>query len=75
MLRVAFVTHLHSDHTVGYPDLILSPWTIGRRVPITVYGPRGLKAMTEHLRKPTGSTSTHGPALTVNSETFRMATK
>src|SRR3712207_1696394 len=32
-LRVAFVTHLHSDHTVGYPDLIFTPWTIGRRVP------------------------------------------
>ena len=30
-LRVAFVTHLHSDHTVGYPDLIFTPWTIGRR--------------------------------------------
>ncbi len=48
-LRVAFVTHLHSDHTVGYPDLIFSPWTLGRRVPIDVYGPTGLKAMTSHL--------------------------
>lgn len=48
-LRVAFVTHLHSDHTVGYPDLIFTPWTIGRRVPLEVYGPRGLKAMTKHL--------------------------
>jgi ribonuclease BN (tRNA processing enzyme) len=48
-LRVAFVTHLHSDHTVGYPDLILSPWTIGRRVPLEVYGPKGLDAMTRHL--------------------------
>lgn len=48
-LRVAFVTHLHSDHTVGYPDLIFTPWTLGRRVPLEVYGPRGLKAMTEHL--------------------------
>ena len=48
-LRVAFVTHLHSDHTVGYPDLIFTPWTIGRRVPLEVYGPKGLKAMTEHL--------------------------
>ena len=27
-LRVAFVTHLHSDHTVGYPDLIFTPWTV-----------------------------------------------
>jgi ribonuclease BN (tRNA processing enzyme) len=48
-LRVAFVTHLHSDHTVGYPDLIFSPWTLGRRVPLEVYGPAGLKRMTEHL--------------------------
>ncbi len=48
-LRVAFVTHLHSDHTVGYPDLIFSTWTIGRRVPLEVYGPKGIKAMTEHI--------------------------
>jgi ribonuclease Z len=48
-LRVAFVTHLHSDHTVVYPDLILTPWVIGRRVPLEVYGPSGIKAMTEHL--------------------------
>jgi ribonuclease Z len=48
-LRVAFVTHLHSDHTVGYPDLIFTPWTLGRRAPLEVYGPKGIKAMTEHL--------------------------
>ena len=48
-LRVAFVTHLHSDHTVGYPDLIFTTWTIGRRVPLEVYGPEGLNSMTEHL--------------------------
>ena len=48
-IRVAFVTHLHSDHTVGYPDLIFTAWTIGRRVPLEVYGPKGLKAMTQHL--------------------------
>src|SRR5215813_10877658 len=48
-LKVAFVTHLHSDHTVGYPDLIFSTWTIGRRVPLEIYGPKGIKAMTEHI--------------------------
>ena len=48
-LRVAFATHLHSDHTVGYADLIFTPWTIGRQVPLEVYGPKGMKAMTEHL--------------------------
>jgi ribonuclease Z len=48
-LRVVFVTHLHSDHTVGYPDLILTPWVLGRRFPLEVYGPAGIKAMTEHV--------------------------
>lgn len=50
-LKVAFITHLHSDHTLGYPDLIFTPWTIGRRDPLEVYGPKGLKAMTEHLQE------------------------
>jgi ribonuclease BN (tRNA processing enzyme) len=48
-LRVVFLTHLHSDHTVGYPDLILTPWVLGRRVPLEVYGPSGLAHMTEHV--------------------------
>ena len=29
-LKIAFVTHLHSDHTAGYSDLILTGWTAGR---------------------------------------------
>jgi ribonuclease BN (tRNA processing enzyme) len=48
-LRVVFLTHLHSDHTAGYPDLILTPWTMGRTRPLEVYGPKGLKSMTEHI--------------------------
>jgi len=48
-IRVVFATHLHSDHTAGYPDLILTPWTMGRRVPLEVYGPKGIKSMTEHI--------------------------
>ena len=48
-LRVTFVTHLHSDHTAGYPDLILTPWTVGRQTPLEVYGPKGIKEMTEHM--------------------------
>jgi ribonuclease BN (tRNA processing enzyme) len=48
-LRIVFATHLHSDHTVGYADLIFTPWTLGRRVPLEVYGPRGIAAMTQHL--------------------------
>src|SRR5215467_8329097 len=44
-LKVAFVTHLHSDHTAGYSDLILTGWTAGRRTPLEVYGPTGLQYM------------------------------
>ena len=46
-----FVTHLHSDHTLGYPDLILTPWVVGRYEPLEVYGPQGIAAMTEHLKQ------------------------
>ena len=28
-LKVAFLTHLHSDHSAGLADLILTPWTLG----------------------------------------------
>lgn len=48
-LARAFVTHLHSDHTAGYPDLILTPWVLERQVPLQVYGPVGLRQMTEHV--------------------------
>jgi len=48
-LKTAFVTHLHSDHTVGYPDFIFTPWVVGRPGPIQVYGPSGIKAMTDHI--------------------------
>jgi len=48
-LQTAFITHLHSDHTVGYPDLIFSTWVQGRRAPLQVYGPAGLADMTKHI--------------------------
>ncbi len=48
-LRTLFLTHLHSDHTVGLPDVILSAWTLERDVPLAMYGPPGTKAMVEHL--------------------------
>jgi ribonuclease Z len=49
-LTRAFLTHLHSDHTVGLPDLMLSPWVIGRTRPLEVYGPPGTRKMVEHLQ-------------------------
>ncbi|MCX5463547.1 MBL fold metallo-hydrolase [Alcaligenes parafaecalis] len=50
-----FFTHLHSDHTVGLPDLWLTgwfgrPWP-GRTLPLQVYGPKGTKTMTDYLPK------------------------
>ncbi len=44
-LTRAFVTHLHSDHTVGLPDLIFTPAVTGRLEPLEIYGPPGLQAM------------------------------
>jgi len=50
-LKIVFITHLHSDHTLGYPDLIFSPWVLGRTEPLEAYGPHGLKSMTAHVEK------------------------
>ncbi len=48
-LNRAFVTHLHSDHTAGFSDLILTPWVLDRNEPLKVYGPEGIKSMSEHI--------------------------
>ena len=48
-LRTIFLTHLHADHTAGYPDLILTPWILGRDGPVDVFGPPGLLDMTAHV--------------------------
>lgn len=50
-LKRAFVTHLHSDHTLGLPDLIFTPWTLERKEPLEIYGPGGIKAMVQHIMK------------------------
>ena len=44
-----FITHLHSDHTLGLADLILTSWVMRRTRPFTIYGPRGTAAMVRHL--------------------------
>jgi ribonuclease BN (tRNA processing enzyme) len=50
-LKTVFITHLHSDHTLGYPDLIFTPWVLGRTEPLEAYGPRGLRDMTSNIEK------------------------
>src|SRR6266700_2016383 len=44
-----FLTHLHSDHVVGIPDLWLSGWFLGRTKPLPIWGPPGTRSMAEHL--------------------------
>jgi len=46
-LRKIFLTHLHSDHTVGLPDLMIGNWVLDRQFPLDVFGPRGTRKMTE----------------------------
>lgn len=50
-IKTLFLSHLHTDHTLGYPDLILTPWDMGRTAQLNVYGPKGTKAMTDSLLK------------------------
>lgn len=49
LLESLFITHLHSDHTIGYPDVILSPAVLGRSGPLKAFGPPGLAHMTDHI--------------------------
>jgi ribonuclease BN (tRNA processing enzyme) len=48
-LDIVFLTHLHSDHTLGLPDLLLSPWVLNRSAALRVFGPPGTKAMVDHI--------------------------
>ena len=48
-INTAFLTHIHSDHSGALADLILTPWIMGRDEPLDLYGPEGLKAMSENI--------------------------
>ena len=50
-LDIAFLTHLHSDHTLGLPDLIFTPWVMHRTAPLQLYGPPGTQAMVDNIEK------------------------
>ena len=40
-----FITHAHSDHTMGLATLLVSEWEYRRRTPIDIYGPLGTEAL------------------------------
>ena len=48
-LRYAFLTHLHSDHSAGLSDLILTPWVLERDQALELYGPDGIEEMASNI--------------------------
>jgi ribonuclease Z len=50
-----FLTHFHSDHTIGIPDVWLSGWLGGpwarRKTPFRVIGPAGTKDLMANLER------------------------
>ena len=50
-LEYAFLSHIHSDHTLGLADLIITPWIMGRDKPLKIFGPEAAKDMANHIIK------------------------
>ncbi len=47
-----FLTHLHSDHVISLPELLVSPWeSQGRQVPLEVWGPSGTRRMMQKFQE------------------------
>jgi ribonuclease Z len=51
LVNALFLTHLHSDHTLGIPDLWLTGWIMGRQVPMRVWGPPGTRELISNLER------------------------
>src|SRR5215210_8454407 len=48
-LQEVFLTHFHADHFLGLPGMLKTFSLRGREVPLTVYGPPGLRALFQVL--------------------------
>ena len=54
-LEEIFITHFHADHYLGLPGMLKTFALRGREVPVTVYGPRGLRSLLGALRRVFGT--------------------
>ena len=54
-LDIAFLTHLHSDHTVGLPDLVHTSWVAEREAPLRLFGPEGTASMAAYVTRAWGA--------------------
>ena len=50
-VREIFLTHYHADHYLGLPGMLKTFALRGREVPVTVYGPPGLRDLFDALRR------------------------
>ena len=79
-LEHVFLTHLHADHVLGLPGMLKTFGLRGREVPITVYGPRGTRALLEALGVVVGRVAYPlqvvelGPGESVGLEDYRIET-
>ena len=49
-LSSIFVSHFHADHFLGIPGLMQTMSFLGRKEPLTIYGPEGTREFTEFFK-------------------------
>jgi ribonuclease Z len=50
-IRAVFLTHLHSDHIDGLPDVFHTTWQFGRSTPLELFGPKGAQKLVDGIMK------------------------